>query len=165
MQKCKKTILLLKRALGIPYVNRIDFFIFVYIKTVWNKKWFLYMNENYDDWHHRKTAHTYTLKKAWHFALRDVFIYKKLDTFQKARQFLLRFYIQKPYTWHYGNIMNFLKLALIYKKHDTLRYVTFLCTKARHFTKSKTIWDTLLYTKIRHFCVTRFFIEFFKEIT
>ena len=29
MQKCKKTILLLKRALGIPYVNRIDFFCFL----------------------------------------------------------------------------------------------------------------------------------------
>ena len=27
--------------------------------------------------------------------LRDVFIYKKPDTFQKARQFPLRFYIQK----------------------------------------------------------------------
>ena len=27
--------------------------------------------------------------------MRNVFIYKKLDTFQKARQFPLRFYIQK----------------------------------------------------------------------
>ena len=35
------------------------------------------------------------IQKAWHFVLRDVFIYKKFDTSQKARQFAIRFYIQK----------------------------------------------------------------------
>ena len=51
------------------------------------------MNENYDDCHHRKTTRTliYTKSKK----MRNVFIYKKSDTFQKARQFPLRFYIQK----------------------------------------------------------------------
>ena len=44
------------------------------------------MNENYDNCHHRKTTPTF---------MRNVFIYKKLDTLQKARQFPLRFYIQK----------------------------------------------------------------------
>ena len=34
------------------------------------------------------------ISKAWNVALRDVFIYKKPDTSQKARQFALRFYIQ-----------------------------------------------------------------------
>ena len=58
--------------------------------------------------------------------------------------------------------MKFLKLAFIYKKHDTFRYVRFYIQKARHFAKSKTICDTFLYTKIRYFCVTRFFIEFLK---
>ena len=29
---------------------------------------------------------------------RNVFIYKKPDTFQKDRQFPFRFYLQKPYT-------------------------------------------------------------------
>ena len=33
------------------------------------------------------------IPKAWHFALRDVLIYKKPDNLQKARQFALRFYI------------------------------------------------------------------------
>ena len=38
------------------------------------------------------------IQKAWHFALRDVFIYKKLDTSQKARQFAIRFYILSWWT-------------------------------------------------------------------
>ena len=38
------------------------------------------------------------IQKAWHFALRDVFIYKKLDTSQKGRQFAIRFCIQKSGT-------------------------------------------------------------------
>ena len=35
------------------------------------------------------------IQKSLHFALRDVFLYKKLDNPQKARQCALRFYIQK----------------------------------------------------------------------
>ena len=35
------------------------------------------------------------IQKAWHFELRDVFIYKTTDTLQKARNFALQFYIQK----------------------------------------------------------------------
>ena len=35
------------------------------------------------------------IQKAWRFALRNVFIYKNLGTSQKARQFAIRFYIQK----------------------------------------------------------------------
>ena len=37
--------------------------------------------------------HNYIHKKQEN--LRNVFLYKKPDTFQKPRQFLLRFYIQK----------------------------------------------------------------------
>ena len=52
------------------------------------------MNEVYNDCHPRKTTRTFlytqTLKK-----LQNVFIYKTQDTFQKARQFPLRFYILK----------------------------------------------------------------------
>ena len=41
--------------------------------------------------------------------MRNGFIYKKPDTFQKARQFLLRFCIyKKPYTLRYGIFHNFL---------------------------------------------------------
>ena len=68
----------------------------------------------------RQRACLYTQKTK---KMPNVFIYKNPDTFQKARQFPLRFYIQKEI------FMKFLKLAFIYKKHDTLRYVTFLYTK------------------------------------
>ena len=39
------------------------------------------------------------IQKVSHFALRDVFIYKKLDTSQKTRQFAIRFYIQTSGTF------------------------------------------------------------------
>ena len=38
------------------------------------------------------------IQKAWHFVLRDVFIYKKPDTSQKSRQFALRFFYTKSLT-------------------------------------------------------------------
>ena len=52
------------------------------------------MNGNYYDCHHQKTTRTFKHKKQ--NKLRNIFICKKLDTFQKARQFPLRFFIQKP---------------------------------------------------------------------
>ena len=51
------------------------------------------MNENYDDCHDRKTTRTFIYTKTK--KLPNIFIYKKPDTFQKAGQFPLRFYIQK----------------------------------------------------------------------
>ena len=128
---CKnvKTILLLKRALGIPYVNRIDFFIFfVYIKTFRKKIGFcILMKIIMTAIIERQRARFYIHKKQ---KLRNVFIYKKPDTFQKSRQFPLRFYIQKSIHFNLRDFSwNFLKLAFIFKKHDTLRHVTFLYTK------------------------------------
>ena len=38
------------------------------------------------------------IQKARHFSLRDVFIYKNPDTWQKTRQFALRFICKKQYT-------------------------------------------------------------------
>ena len=53
-----KKKILLKRALGIPYVNRIDFFCFLCVyKNVFAKKLvFVYMDENYNDCHHRTST-------------------------------------------------------------------------------------------------------------
>ena len=108
----------------------------------------------------RQRARLYTQKAK---KLRNVFIYKKQDTFQKARQFPLRFYMQKAIHLTLRDFHEIFEVGIYIQKHDTLRYVTFLYTqKARHFAKSKTICDTFLYSKIRHFCVTRFFIEFLK---
>ena len=47
----------------------------------------------------RQRARLYTQKAKM---LRNIFIYKNPDTFQKARQFLLRFIYKKPYTLRYG---------------------------------------------------------------
>ena len=52
------------------------------------------MYENYNDCHHRKTSRTFIYTNRNLF-LRNIFIYKKPDTFQKGRQFPLRFCIQQ----------------------------------------------------------------------
>ena len=92
------------------------------------------------------------IQKAWHFALRDIFIYKKLGTSQKARQFAIRFYIQKSGSFALRNFsLNFwnlrrgggillkkimyfalhfyiekqftLRYVAMYKEPDTMRYI------------------------------------------
>ena len=77
---------------------------------------------------------------------RNVFIYKKAYTFQKARQFVLRFYTKNKTLYVTGFFMKILKLAVIYKKHDTLRYVTFLYTKSLTIRKKQ---DNLWYVFIQ----------------
>ena len=52
------------------------------------------MNENYEDCNHRKTTRTLICTKSKKNS--ETFLYtKKPDTFQKAKQFSLRFCIQK----------------------------------------------------------------------
>ena len=129
-----------------PYVNRI-FFAFCVYKKVLEKNYFLYINENYNDFHQQNTAFTFQyiqkvkncetllytkiqthfkkqhnfrsifiykkqdtlrysmfhkffeveiyIQLSWHFALSEVFIYKRPESSQKERQSALRFYIQK----------------------------------------------------------------------
>ena len=76
------------------------------------------------------------IQKAWHFPLRDVFIYRKSDTSKKARQFALWnfwnwrrggrgiFINQKQCTLHY--------ISICKKKQCTFRY-GFYVQKSRHF--------------------------------
>ena len=59
--------------------------------------------------------------------LRYVFVYKSSDNLHCA-------IFQDFFNWH----------LLIYKKHNTLSYVTFLHTKRKTFKKSKTIGVTVL---------------------
>ena len=94
--------------------------------------------------------------------LRNVFIYKNSDTFQKSRQFVSRFYIQKVrhftlrdfswecWNWHlYTKSMTlFVMWRFIYTKIQTLK-------KIRQFA-------LCLYAKIQTLCVSQFFIEFLK---
>ena len=71
------------------------------------------MNENYNDYHHRKTKHTFLyLKKK----MRNVSIHKKLDTLQKSRQFPLRFYIQKAIHFTYGIFHEIFEVGIYIQK-------------------------------------------------
>ena len=104
----------------------------------------------------------------------------RLNT-QKAKKIAKRFYIQKARHFSKNKTIS---VTFLYTKSNTLDVTGFswnfwcwhsytksmtLCVtwrlyiqKSRHFAKIKTICYTFLYTKIRHFCVTRFFIEFLK---
>ena len=77
------------------------------------------------------------IQKSWHFALRDVFIYKKLDTWQKVRQFVIRFYIEKSGTFALRDFsLNFWNLRRgggIYWIKNDLLCVIFLYRKTMHF--------------------------------
>ena len=119
------------------------------------------MNENYNDCHQRKTTSTFLYTKSK--KLRNVFIYKKSDTFQKVRQFPLHFLYTKCKTIYVTRFsVKMLNLAFIYKKYDTLCYVTFLYTKGETHRKKQDNLRYLFNTKIQTLCVTQFLIEFLK---
>ena len=82
---------------------------------------------------------------------------KNPKTFQEARQFALRFYIQKARHFPLRAFS-----AFIYKRDVTLRYMTFLYTKGQTLQKKQ---DNLCYVFIYKswtLCITPFFVEFFK---
>ena len=95
--------------------------------------------------------------------LPNIFIYKKPDTFQKARQFPLHFCVQKA--WHF-TLRDFswkFWIWYLYTKSMTLCVLwRFYIHKAGHSAKSKKTCVTFLYTKWWTLCVIRFFIEFLK---
>ena len=92
-------------------VGKQDWFFFAtcaYIK-IFRKKEKLYINLNYNDCHTGKTTCTciYT---------------------QKAKKLWKRFYIQKSRQFTLRNFHENFEAGIVYKKYDTLRYVTFLYT-------------------------------------
>ena len=52
--------------------------------------------------------------------------------------------------------------VFIYTKSKTMRNVYIYIQKSRHFSKSMTLCVTFLFTKRHTFCVTQFFMNFFK---
>ena len=103
------------------------------------------------DFHEIFEVGIYT-QKAWNFALRDVFIYKKLDTSQKPRKIAIRPCIQKSGTLRYAIFHWIFEICgggrtFIYWKNNSL-FMTFLYWKIKHF------FVTLLYTKSLTLCVT-----------
>ena len=120
------------------------------------------ISENYKNCHQRRTTCTFLyiqkVKK-----MPNVYIYIKSQTlFKNQDNFRYVLYI-KSYKLHVTQFfMKILKLAFINKKHDTLRYVTFLYTKRQTLHKKQ---DNLRYVfiyKIWTVCVSQFFIEFLK---
>ena len=102
------------------------------------------MNENYDDCYHWKTTRTFIYTKSKQncepfLDTKSHSIFKKLDNFRYV------FLYKKQYTWLYGIFMIFLKLAFIYKKHDTLRYVKILYRRSKTLRKKQ---DNLQYVFI-----------------
>ena len=99
------------------------------------------------------------LQEACHFALRDVFIYKKPDTSPTARHFALRFYIRKLghfalldfsltfWNWRRGEDIFILKknalcVEFLYPKDNTLYVILFIQKALRfalHFYTQKTM--------------------------
>ena len=71
------------------------FFAFCVYKNVLQKNCFLYIKENYNDYHWRKTTSTFHIYK-WQKKVHNNFTYKNIDTLQKARQFASRFIFKKP---------------------------------------------------------------------
>ena len=99
-------------------------------------------------------------KRKW-----ETFIYKKKSRhFEKSKTICVTFLFTKIQTLYVMRFfMKILKLAFVYKKHDTLRYVTLLYTqKSRHFVKSKTICVTFLYT-VRMISTARFSVHTSEE--
>ena len=88
-------------------------------------------------------------------------LYIKPDTFQKARQFPFRFIFKKQYTLRYGIFHEIFWSWHLYSKSMTLCVTwRFYIQNGRHFAKSKTIWDTFLYTKIWHLALRDFSLNF-----
>ena len=73
------------------------------------------MNENYDDYHYRKTMPTLIYTKSKQNS--ETFLYTKNPyTFQKARQFPLRFYIQKTIHLSLRDVMKIFEVGIYTQK-------------------------------------------------
>ena len=78
--------------------------------------------------------------------MRNVYVYTKIQTFGKKQDSLNYVFIYiKQDTLSNAICNEKLKLAFLYKKHDTLRYVTFLYTKIQTLRKKQ---DNLRYVFI-----------------
>ena len=107
----------------------------------------------------RHRARYYIFKKRK--KLQNVFTYQNIDTSQKARQFPLRFYMQKESYFYLRGFSWKFWIWYLYTKNVTL-WVTwpFYIQKEWHFAKSKTICAAFFYTKARTLCVTQFSLNF-----
>ena len=91
----------------------------------------------------RKRARSYIYKKQF-FCENFIYIYKKHDNFQKARQFPLLFYSQKAWHFTLRDLHDFFEIGIyIYTKSMTICVTWYFnIQKNRHFEKSKTMCIT-----------------------
>ena len=131
----KIPFLLLKKTLSFGFfsnsVHKQVFFGFLCIKKRFAKRRFFIYHNNYNDCHQRETTCPFYIYKNQKI-LQGVSIYKNPDTSQRARQFPLRFYIQKSghfalrkcslnfWNWQRG------RGAFLYAKKCTLSCI-FIC--------------------------------------
>ena len=122
------------------------------------KYFFIYINVNYNYYHQKNTTCIYKkqnkLKR----------LYTKIQTLHK-NQDNLRYisYTKSPTLYGTRFFMKILKLAFIYKKHDTLRCVNFLYSKSQTLCTKKTICVTYLCTKAWHFPLRDFSWNFWNR--
>ena len=92
----------------------------------------------------RQRAHLYIQKAK----KSETFYIQKARHFAKSNTISVTFLYTKSKTLYVTLfVMKFLKVALLYKNHDTLHYVAFLYSKSWHFAKSKTICVTFLFAQ------------------
>ena len=97
----------------------------------------LYINVNYYNYYHQKTTCMFLhIQKSKQIAKR--FYIQKSIHFSKSMTICVTLLYTKIQTLYLTQfLMKSLKLAFIYKKHDTLRYVTFLYTKIQTLRKKQ----------------------------
>ena len=92
----------------------------------------------------------------------NVFIYKTPDTSQKARQFLLRFYIQKARHFTFCNFHENFEVGIYIQKAWYFAVREVFIYKIQTLRKKQDNLRYVLYTKIRTLCITQFSWIFLK---
>ena len=118
------------------------------------------MNENYNDCHRRKTKRKFFYKQrgekiAKRFYIKSQTLFKELDNSRYV------FIYKTSYTLRYGVFHEIFVVGIFIQKasQSALRDV-FYIQRAKNFAKTKTVCDTFLYTKIRHFALRNFSLNF-----
>ena len=101
---------------------------FCVFKNVLQKNVFVYEWELQWPLASKDNAHVFICIKSKTNCKTSVFT-KSMTVFKKLDNFRYVFIHKKTYTLRYRIFHEYLKLAFIYKKHNTLRYVTLLYTK------------------------------------
>ena len=120
---------------------------------------FILVEEMQGPWKHGQTFHPYSIEKEKN--VKRVLI-QKARHFAKSKTILVKFlYFKSDPLYVTRLFVTFLKLAFIYKKHETLRYVTFLYTKIQALRKKQDILRyVFIYKNPDNFAFRDFLLDF-----